>query len=99
MDQKNLFLALAMSLLVLLGWQYYMENFVAPPPEPAGADAPADLPRPNLAPGAEAVAPAGAPLGRDETIAEGRRLPIEAPRVHGSINLTGARIDDLTLAD
>ncbi|MEE8276968.1 MAG: membrane protein insertase YidC [Alphaproteobacteria bacterium] len=97
MDQKNLFLALALSLLVLLGWQYYMDNFVAPPP--AGADTPADLPRPDLAPGAEAVAPAGVPLGREETIAEGRRLPIEAPRVHGSINLTGARIDDLTLAD
>ena len=36
---------------------------------------------------------------RDEIIAEGNRVPIDSKRVFGSINLTGARLDDLGLKD
>ncbi len=49
------------------------------------------------APGAPA-APAAAALRPIETVlAEGQRVAIETPTIKGSINLVGARIDDITL--
>ena len=36
---------------------------------------------------------------RAEILARNNRIPINTPRLHGSIALTGGRIDDLTLAD
>jgi YidC/Oxa1 family membrane protein insertase len=36
---------------------------------------------------------------RDTVLAATRRIPIETPRLQGSINLTGGRIDDLQLRD
>ena len=38
-------------------------------------------------------------LTREAAVSRGNRIVINAPRLHGSINLTGARIDDLTLGD
>lgn len=38
-------------------------------------------------------------LPREEILPQSRRLRIDSPRLHGSINLRGARFDDLTLAD
>jgi len=35
---------------------------------------------------------------REEAIAEQPRVRINTPRLHGSVALTGGRIDDLTLA-
>src|SRR3546814_6572915 len=32
------------------------------------------------------------------SLAEGQRIPIETPAIKGSINLVGARIDDITLS-
>jgi YidC/Oxa1 family membrane protein insertase len=42
--------------------------------------------------------PAGVDLPRESVIAASQRLAIDTPAVKGSINLTGARIDDLVLA-
>ncbi len=62
---------------------------VAAPASPAGA-----------APGA---APGGAPGGERAAVtaqrAEAPRVPIETPRLKGTVNLRGARIDDLVLKD
>ncbi|HYE01285.1 MAG TPA: membrane protein insertase YidC, partial [Alphaproteobacteria bacterium] len=57
------------------------------------------------APGAAAVVPGSVPGAaatartREQVVAEGSRVKINTPRLHGSINATGGRIDDLTLAD
>ncbi|WP_336055913.1 membrane protein insertase YidC [Nitratireductor sp. CH_MIT9313-5] len=48
-------------------------------------------------PGADSAA--AAPASRDDALAQGQRVKIDTPRLVGSINLTGARIDDLRLKD
>ena len=58
------------------------------PPTPSSAPAPSDVP-------SAAPAPAGA--DRKSALAASKRIPIEAPRLKGSLALTGARIDDLIL--
>ncbi len=63
-------------------------------------DAPSDIPgapAPAAVPGA---VPGTAPVAnRDQALAATSRIRIETPRLTGSINLTGARIDDLVLED
>ena len=91
MDQKNLIVAIALSVAILVGFQWLMPK----PPRPLVADAPIAAPA-TLAPpaaGAAAVAQAGA-VPRDVP-----RLRIDAPRISGSISLLGGRIDDLVLRD
>lgn len=64
-------------------------------PTPAGVGGVA----PTTNPGAQApggVAPGG-PVDRTSMLASTNRIQIDTPSVHGSINLTGGRIDDITL--
>jgi YidC/Oxa1 family membrane protein insertase len=49
-------------------------------------------------PGTATSAPAAAPKSRAEVLAEGARIRIDTPKLHGSIALVGGRLDDLTLA-
>jgi YidC/Oxa1 family membrane protein insertase len=108
MDQKNLLLAIVISVAILFGAQYLFEHFLPhapPPPAPAQTK-----PAPGATvPGAAAEAPAGgtAPAGavpalqaetREAAVADQPRVKIDTPRLHGSVALTGGRIDDLTLA-
>ena len=77
----------------------------APPatPVPAPQTAPTTAPRGDLPvpPGAAALSSAapGGGQGRAGVLAALPRLKIASSRLHGSIALKGARIDDLTLAD
>ena len=70
---------------------------------PAGPVAPAGpgtAPIAPAAPGAPAAAPtAAAAPSRAELLAESPRVAIATPRLHGSIALKGARLDDLTLVE
>ncbi len=98
-EQRNLIIAIVLSILVMLGFQYYF----APPPKPAStpAQTAADggpVPVPQGQVSAPGVLPqmAGAP-DRKATIAAAPRVKIDTPALHGSINLKGGRIDDLTL--
>ena len=58
----------------------------------AGTPAPAPGTIPN-APGGDTVTAAG----RDQALAASKRVKIDTPSLEGSINLTGARLDDLKL--
>ncbi|WP_068077438.1 membrane protein insertase YidC [Novosphingobium lentum] len=102
-NQRNLILAVVFTGLVLLGWDAGMRHFYPQPAHKAST---------VLAPGATEAAPTkptregGLTSDTDialeqkdlaATLATGGRIPIEAPRVAGSINLTGALLDDLTL--
>ena len=89
-EQRNLFLAFALSLLVLIGYQAFQSKrpvIHAPVTQVAGPTTPtvAD----TAAPHADQV----------ETLAEEPRIAIETPRLHGSLSLAGGRIDDLVLAN
>ena len=72
-------------------------------PAPAPAKAPAAAPRANLPapPGTQAPSSVVSSSAQNRTAAikATPRLKIASSRLHGSIALTGGRIDDLTLAD
>jgi len=108
MDTKNLILAIALSLAILLGWQTFVE-------QPRQAERQAELERQELAAGrdpntigvpsvpsagstAQPAAPTG-PREREEVIAETPRINIRTPALSGTINLVGGRFDDLTLSE
>jgi YidC/Oxa1 family membrane protein insertase len=97
MDQKRLFLAIAVSLAILLGYQMLVAPHLPKPAVPqtdqlAAAEHPLTTPREG-APGA-AAPPSPVAVPRNVP-----RVKIAAPRVEGSVSLLGARIDDLVLRD
>jgi YidC/Oxa1 family membrane protein insertase len=107
-DNRNLFVAIALSALLLVGWQYFVaapqlkaeqarQALLAQqqkkPQEPPSVAAPAAV---NTAP--EAVHNAPATLSRAEALKRtGARIAIRTPTVDGSFLLKGARFDDLRL--
>lgn len=97
MDQRRLFLAVAISLVILLGFR-----FILPPPKQAApANAPvatqtATAPKPNDTLGVTTQDAGQAPI---PTPANTPRLKIAGTRVEGSLSLVGARLDDLILRD
>jgi len=108
LDNRNLLLAVVLSALLILGWEAGLQYFY---PEAAmTAQAPAASKQAATKPGA-AAAPAAAGagnLGNDAAtrkvdlktaLAGGNRVAIDTPRISGSINLVGARIDDIELKD
>jgi YidC/Oxa1 family membrane protein insertase len=92
-------LAVVLMALVLFGWPMLVEYVYPTPPAPAqtaGApSSPAPQPHTNAAsPAAEAP---NTIRNRDLVLRESPRVAIETPRLKGSINLKGARFDDLVL--
>jgi YidC/Oxa1 family membrane protein insertase len=101
MDQKRLFLAIAISIAILLGFQLLLPHAPRPVPTPVATTSPSGGPvtaGPTPTAGGTSPAPASAPdagaVPRDVP-----RLAINGPRLKGSISLLGARIDDLVLRD
>ncbi len=90
-QNRNLLMAFGLSLMVLVVWMYLF-----PPPEPVPQQA-EDVSELPLAEGAEAQSMADADA--ISTDAELPRISIDTPRLTGSINLRGGRIDDLALRD
>jgi YidC/Oxa1 family membrane protein insertase len=101
MDQKRLILAIAISLAILLGFQWLMPRPQHPAtPQTASETTPgqtASSEKP-VAPGAGPTLPTAAASATTPP-REVPRLKINAPRVLGSISLVGARLDDIVLRD
>ncbi len=98
-DSKNLLLAIVLSAAVLFGWSLIAERFLpAPTPAPAASATSAGPGETAARPG-QPAAPTGAAasLPLEAALAQGPRIPIRTPVLSGSINLAGARIDDLVL--
>src|SRR6187455_2428695 len=102
-DQKNTILAIVLSAVVLIGWQFF---FAAPQLEKQQQQAPATPVTPGQAIGTPGTAPAapGVPgtspsttMTRGQALAASPRVPIETPSIAGSIALKGGRIDDVAL--
>src|SRR5690606_28270152 len=80
------------------------EQQAAQAPQP-GTPAPqsgANIPAPGATTGTEvpgAATTAPVPVSREAAVASGDRIRIDTPRISGSINLHGARLDDLLLKD
>jgi YidC/Oxa1 family membrane protein insertase len=118
-ENRNTILAIVLSLVVLLGWQYFVagpqlerqqaaleaqqEANAALQATTGGANP--DAPQPTATPGTDATAPAQTAGGqvtfasREQALGASDRVIIDTPRLEGSINLQGARLDDLRLKD
>ncbi|MEO5373800.1 MAG: membrane protein insertase YidC [Alphaproteobacteria bacterium] len=104
-EQRNVILAVVLSMVILLGFQY-LEGRRAPPPPPEAtveramapaAQAPAAPTIPATPATPTPVAAPGAPTQPAAAVVNGPRVRISTPSLHGSISLTGARVDQLTL--
>ena len=98
-DRRNFFLFVAIAALILLGWPLAQQKFfpTANPPVTKVVDGKV---RPVADPAADPTADGpAATRSRAIVLAETPRVQIRTPRLSGSINLKGARIDDLVLVD
>jgi YidC/Oxa1 family membrane protein insertase len=120
-EHKNTILAVVLSLIVVVGWQYFVgypqmekqrqdallkqQEQTHPQPgasQPGPAQPSATTP---ATPGPQAGAPplpnaagtAAPSLTREAVIASSTHIAIDTPRLNGSIDLKGGRIDDLAL--
>jgi YidC/Oxa1 family membrane protein insertase len=102
-NRRNMMTAVMLSLLAVLVWSWLAERY-GPKPDPNAAKPVAAAPAtpgavagsvPGAVPGVAGSTTALRPL--DQVMAQAARLPVETPLIKGSINLKGARIDDLVL--
>lgn len=113
MDQKNFIVAIVLSVLIIMGWQYAF-----PPAKPpvnqqqqttatqngTAPQAPSGAPGTPGAPATQGTAQPGSPaaqpaqiVSRTEALARSPRVSFDTPELVGSIALKGARIDDVRL--
>ena len=113
-NNRNFILAIALSLAVLIGWQFlYMgpaqkarqqaieaaHNAQQTQSATTEVQAPGGQPSSPSPAVQTPAATAAAFLSRDAAIAASPRVKIDSPALIGSINLKGGRIDDLVLRD
>jgi YidC/Oxa1 family membrane protein insertase len=105
-DQNNIFLAIALSVVVLLAWQYFFATTFHH--KEAGPRAPQIDPltlstaiSPRVPANQSELIPSaqrGQRVSRQEVLNRSPRVAIDTARLQGSISLRGGRIDDLSLA-
>ena len=98
-DRRNFVLFAVIAALILFGWPLLQERLfpTARPPVTKIEDGrQTPLPQPQADPTADSPA---AIRDRRIVLRETPRVRIDTPRLQGSINLRGARIDDLVLVD
>ncbi len=117
-EHKNTILAIVLSLIVVVGWQYFVgypqmekqrhdallkqqqqEQVQAQPgtAQPANPAMPAPQGGAPAVPGVAGTSGQGLVHSRETLIAASPHVAISTPRLNGSIDLKGARIDDLSL--
>jgi len=100
-DKRNLIFAVLLTGVILFGWPYVASYFF-PTPEPVSSSAPASSAAPSANTNTADVAVEAAPA-KARTVALGTalqsngRILVETPKLKGSVNLEGAKIDDLVL--
>ncbi|MFA6020182.1 MAG: membrane protein insertase YidC [Rhodospirillales bacterium] len=110
-DNRNMILFVVLTAMVLVAWEFLFGSQFKPKESApqAVATQTAKAPEASSLPTASAPAPAAsastaaAPailpeLLRAKALSEAPRLRISTPKLHGSISLMGARLDDITLA-
>lgn len=94
-NTKNLVFAIISSIFILFLWQYF---YVTPRLEQTKKQQELALKAANEHKQVIALQANVTTVSREDALSGGGRIKIDAPRVHGSIALKGARFDDLTLA-
>lgn len=90
-DNTNFFIAIALSIAILMGFHWFYE---VPKQRAAQSQAQASAIIQKEIPSVEAII---VPKQRSEIIAASKRIKLENKNLHGSINLKGGRLDDITL--
>lgn len=114
-ENRNTILAIVLSLVVLLAWQYFyaapqLERQQAALEAQQEADAAQqgaggvnpDAPVPSSPSGATTAPSVGGQQAfgtREQAVSASSRVIINTPRLEGSVNLAGGRLDDLRLKD
>jgi YidC/Oxa1 family membrane protein insertase len=113
-DTRNLFLAIALSVLVMAAWQYFYAGPLYQHEHQAQTQAnlqpPASETQPSATPAAPGASPPGtaalpgapavtAPGTVSEVLTARPRVMIDTPSIGGSVNLKGGKIDDIILKD
>ena len=110
MDQKNFIVAIVLSVLIIVGWQYAFPPAKPPVNQQQTASTQNGTPQaptgqPGARTGTQGTAQPGAPaaqpaqiVSRSEALARSPRVTFDTPELIGSITLKGARIDDVRLA-
>lgn len=96
-DKKNIVLAVLLTAAILFGWPYVSTYFFPaanPPATKIEGGKTTPVANPAADPAADSVA---AIRDRAVVLKESPRIPIRTPKLDGSINLKGARIDDIVL--
>ncbi|AWN42125.1 membrane protein insertase YidC [Methylobacterium durans] len=112
-DKTNMIVAIVLSLVVLLGWNYFVaaprvdqqrqtaaQNQAAqqsPGVTPDGIPSPSPKEGGPAAPAPGTLPNQGAPESREAALARSPRIRIETPALSGSVALKGGRIDDVSL--
>ncbi len=95
-DKRNIIVAMVLAMLILFGWQFATDYFMPPqapatkaaPSQPVTAEQAGAVPQSERATTTRRLAAA---------LTESPRIAIDTPKLRGSINLRGARIDDLVM--
>jgi YidC/Oxa1 family membrane protein insertase len=96
-NNKNFILAIVLSMAIIFGWQYF---YAIPIAEQARQETTTAQPNTTTTtttgqvPGSPAAV---TPVTPEQALASTPRLKIDTPELQGSINLTGAQLDDLHL--
>jgi len=108
-DSKNMILAIGLSIVVLVAWQYFVgmpqlqkqqqqqqqtQQQAGQPAPPVSTPAQPNAPQP---PGTAPATAAAQAASREAALKQSPRVAIETASVQGSIALKGGRIDDLSL--
>jgi YidC/Oxa1 family membrane protein insertase len=97
-ENRNLILAVVLSLIVMIGWQYFVAGPQMKAEQAKQQTHAAQAEKPSGPPGAPQGTSVMAHLTRGQALkAQGPRIAIETPSVDGTLLLKGARFDDLRL--
>lgn len=95
-DKKNIILAVLLTAAILFGWPYLSERFF-PAANPPATKIEGGKTTPVAPPGSDAAEGPSVIRDRALVLKDSPRVPIRTPKLSGSINLKGARIDDIVL--
>ena len=97
-DKRNIIVAMILAGLILFGWPVVAQQFFPQPKAIATAAPTASSGSASVAPSINGTTPAaGTAVPIADALKGSTRVLIETPKLKGSVNLIGARIDDMLL--
>jgi YidC/Oxa1 family membrane protein insertase len=96
-DRRNIIMAVLLTGLILFGWPIIASYFFPAPPKPAVSSSKTTEGTSSDSAKISTKAAETKAVSLDSALAASGRIAIETPKLKGSVNLEGARIDDLVM--